>query len=195
MRRIEGADKVSGRAKYACDVRLDGQLQARVLRSPLPHARIRRIDISRAQALPGVHAVLCSANAPGIEWYENSRLFDYTLRFIGDEVAAVAAESDEIAEDALRLIEVDYEAAAFGVGLDDGARGKAQVKRRGDVARGLREAEVVIDQTYSTQTALHNALEPHGCTAAWEGGTLVLYESTQGIHAVRDEVADNLSLS
>ena len=194
MTRIEGPDKVSGRAKYACDIRLDGQLQARVLRSPHPHARIRRIDVSRAQALPGVHAVLSSANAPQIEWYEKSFLFDRTLRFVGDEVAAVAAESDDIAEDALRLIEVDYEPLAFRVGLDDGARGKPQVKRRGDVARGLREADVVIDQTYSTQTALHNALEPHGCTASWEGGTLVLYESTQGIYAVRDEVAEKLGL-
>ena len=194
MKRIEGPDKVRGRAKYACDIRLEGQLHARVLRSPLPHARIRRIDVSRAQALPGVRAVLCSANAPDIEWYEKSRLFDRTVRFVGDEVAAVAADSIDIAEDALRVIEVDYEPLAFKTGLDDGERGEAQVKRRGDVARGLREADVVIEQSYSTQTALHNALEPHGCTAHWEGDTLVLHESTQGIFSVREEVAQKLGL-
>src|SRR5688572_27768370 len=137
MKRIEGPDKVRGRAKYACDIRLEGQLHARVLRSPLPHARIRRIDVSRAQALPGVRAVLCSANAPDIEWYEKSRLFDRTVRFVGDEVAAVAADSIDIAEDALRVIEVDYEPLAFTTDLDDGERGEAQVKRRGDLARGL----------------------------------------------------------
>jgi xanthine dehydrogenase YagR molybdenum-binding subunit len=194
MKRVEGPDKVSGRARYACDVRLDGLLYARVLRSPLPHARIARIDATRAEALPGVHAVLTSANAPAIEWYEESRLFDPTLRFAGDEVAAVAAESDEIAEDALRLIDVQYEALPFTTGLDDGARGKPVSAERGDVERGLREADVVIDQTYSTQTALHNALEPHGCTAAWEGDALVLYESTQGIFDVREEVAQKLEL-
>jgi xanthine dehydrogenase YagR molybdenum-binding subunit len=194
MTRIEGPEKVGGRAKYACDIRLKGQLHARVLRSPLPHARIKRIDASRAQALPGVHAVLSSANAPDIEWYETSRLFDRTLRFAGDEVAAVAADSEELAEDAMRLIEVEYEALPFSPGLDDGERGEPQVKSRGDPARGLREADVVIEQTYSTQTALHNAMEPHGCTAAWEGDTLVLYESTQGIFDVRDEVAEKLGL-
>lgn len=194
MTRIEGPDKVSGRARYACDVRLPRQLYARVLRSPLPHARIKRIDTARAERRAGVHAVLSSANAPEISWYEESRLFDRTLRFVGDEVAAVAAESEEIAEDALRLIEVDYEALPFSSGLEDGARGKPVVAKRGDAARGLREADVVIDQTYSTQTALHNALEPHGCTAAWEGDTLVLYESTQGIFAVREEVASKLGL-
>lgn len=192
--RIEGPEKVSGSARYACDVRLPGQLYARVLRSPLPHARILRVDTTRAERLPGVHAVLSSANAPAISWYEESWLFDRTVRFAGDEVAAVAAASEEIAEDALRLIEVDYEALAFASGLDDGARGEPALKCRGDAERALREAEVVLEQTYSTQAALHNALEPHGCTAAWEGETLVLHESTQGIFAVRSEVAEKLGL-
>lgn len=194
MRRVEGPEKVSGRARYAADVRLPGQLFARVLRSPLPHARLTRIDTARAERLAGVRAVLSSADAPGISWYDESRLFDRTLRFIGDEVAAVAAESDEIAEDALRLIELEYEALPFAVGLQDGERGEPRVERRGDVERGFREADAVIDATYSTQAALHNALEPHGCTAAWEDDTLVLYESTQGIFAVRDEVAGKLGL-
>src|SRR5919201_5883992 len=107
--RVEGGEKVTGRAQYAYDVRLPGQLYARVLRSPHPHARIRRIDTARAEALPGVRAVICSANTPPIDWYPDGRLFDDTVRFIGDEVAAVAAESDEVAADALRLIEVEYE--------------------------------------------------------------------------------------
>jgi CO/xanthine dehydrogenase Mo-binding subunit len=194
MKRIEGPEKVSGRAEYTCDIRLPGQLYARVLRSPLAHARIVRMDTARACALAGVHAVLSSQDGPNISWYEDSFLFDRTVRFIGDEVAAVAAESEEIAEDALRLIEVDYEALPFTTGVDDGTHGEPQVGARGDLERGLREADVVIDQTYTTQTALHNALEPHGCTAVWEGDTLVLYESTQGIFAVREEVAQKLGL-
>lgn len=192
--RVEGADKVSGCARYSGDIRLAGQLYARVLRSPWPHARLRRIDTARAQALPGVHAVLSSANAVDIRWYEESRLFDRTLRFIGDEVAAVAAASEEIAEDALRLIEADYEPLPFTVGFEHPLLERATKKERGDVEAGLRAAEVVIDEAYTTQTALHNALEPHGCTAAWEGDTLVLYESTQGIFAVREEVAEKLGL-
>ena len=193
MKRLEGADKVTGRARYASDVRLPGQLYARILRSPHPHARIVRVDPSRAEALPRVHGVLSSANAPDMSWYQDSRLFDSTVRYIGDEVAAVAAESEDIAEDALRLIEVQYLPRAFDTGEGEPVRSKLQ--ERGAAEGGLREADVVIDQVYTTQTALHNALEPHGCTAVWEGDELTLYESTQGIFAVRDEVAEKLGVA
>jgi CO/xanthine dehydrogenase Mo-binding subunit len=194
---------VDGRAMYAYDIDLPGQLCARVLRSPLPHAHIKRIDTSRAEALPGVHAVLSSSNAPDIAWYKESKLFDQTVRFVGDEVAAVAADTEEIAEDALRLIDVDYEALPFVLDVDAALRadapklheqgnqaGEPQVDQRGDAEAGLRAADVVIDRVYTTQTALHNCLEPHGCTATWDGDRLTLWDSTQGIFAVRQEVAE-----
>lgn len=190
--RLEGADKVTGRARYAADVRLPGLLYARIVRSPYPHARIRRVDASGAERIPGVHAVVSSANSPRIGWYEESALFDRTVRFIGDEVAAVAAESEELAEDAARLIDVQYEPLAFDM---HGAPGEPKAEQRGDITRGLRDAEVVLEAVYRTQTALHNALEPHGCTALWQGERLVVHESTQGIFAVRDEVAEKLGLA
>jgi xanthine dehydrogenase molybdopterin-binding subunit B len=111
--RVEGVAKVTGRARYASDIRLPGQLYTWVLRSPHPHARIRRLDTSRAEATPGVHAVLSHVNAPAIPWYGQSRVFDPTVRFVGDEVAAVAAESEDTARDAVELIEVDYEVLPF----------------------------------------------------------------------------------
>ena len=165
--RLEGREKVSGKARYASDVRLPGQLYARVLRSPHPHAKVLRVDTSRAEALGGVHAVVSSSNGPDISWYEDSRLFDSTVRFIGDEVAAVAAESEELAADALRLIEVQYLPLAFDV--VDGKPADTKVQERGNVLTGLREADVVVEASYTTGTALHNALEPHGGTAAWDG--------------------------
>ncbi|HEX2677569.1 MAG TPA: molybdopterin cofactor-binding domain-containing protein, partial [Polyangiales bacterium] len=192
--RVEAPEKVTGRARYSADVRLPKQLQGRIVRSPHPHARILRVDTSAARALPGVHAVISSADAPAIRWYENSLLFDTTVRFIGDEVAALAAETEELAEDAARLIRVEYEVLPFKVALQEGARAKREVTRRGDLAGGRRAAEVTIDQVYTTQVALHNALEPHGCVAAWEGERLVLYESTQGVFSVRDGVAEALGL-
>jgi CO/xanthine dehydrogenase Mo-binding subunit len=205
--RVEGVEKVTGRARYAYDVRLPGQLYARVLRSPFPHARIRRIDTSRAERLPGVRAVLSSANAPEIEWYRESRLFDRTLRFQGDEVAAVAADTEEVAEDALRLIEVEYEPLPFVVDLEAALRpeaprvhadgnlaGEPKTYERGDVEAGFQEAEVVIDEVYTTQTALHNCLEPHGCTAHWDGDRLTLWDSTQAVFDVRQQVAEKLQL-
>lgn len=204
--RVEGVEKVTGRARYSYDIRLPGQLYARVLRSPHPHARIVSIDTSRAEALPGVHAVLSANNAPEITWYQESVLFDRTLRLIGDEVAAVAAESEEIADDALRLIAVEYEVLPFVIGLaaaqrpdaskvhDKGNVSGEKQYSRGDVEAGLREADVVLERTYTTQTALHNALEPHGCTATWEGEHLTLWASTQSIFTVREQVAQSVGL-
>lgn len=192
--RMDGPDKVTGRAKYSSDIRLPRQLFAAVLRSPHPHARVRSVDVSAAQRLPGVHAILWRGNAPDIPWYEGGHLFEETVRFEGDEVVAVAAESEELAEDALRLVCVDYEPLAFITGLEEGERLEPEVARRGDRAQGLREADVVVEETFRTQAALHNCMEPHGCTATWEDDVLVLYESTQGVFSVRDEVAEKLHL-
>jgi xanthine dehydrogenase YagR molybdenum-binding subunit len=205
--RVEGTEKVTGRARYAADIRLPGLLYARILRSPLPHAHIRRIDVARAAALPGVRAVLSSANAPEIPWYQDSVLFERTVRFAGDEVAAVAADTEEVAEDALRLIDVEYEALPFVVDLDAALQPNAPrlrqegniaseptIYQRGDLEAGFQAADVIIDQVYTTQTALHNCLEPHGCTAAWTGDHLTLWESTQSVFDVRQEVAEKLEL-
>lgn len=204
--RVEGVEKVTGRARYSYDIRLPGQLYARVLRSPHAHARIVSIDTSRAEALPGVYAILSVNNAPPITWYKDSAIFDRTVRFVGDEVAAVAAESEELADDALRLIEVEYEVLPFVMGLVAAQRPDAPKLReqgnvsdekpysRGDVEAGLREADTVLERTYTTQTALHNALEPHGCTASWEGENLTLWSSTQSIFTVREQVAQSVGL-
>ena len=205
--RLEGPEKVTGRARYSYDVRLPRQLFARVLRSPHPHARITRIDTAAAEAVPGVFAVLSSANAPDIDWYQEGKLFETTVRFVGDEVAAVAAESEEVADDALRLIEVEYAplpfvatiAAALTPGapkVHDGGNvaGEPKTYERGDPPAGFRQAEVVVEADFVTQSALHNALEPHGCTASWEGDELTLWDSTQGIFAVRQQVAEKLGL-
>jgi xanthine dehydrogenase YagR molybdenum-binding subunit len=210
--RVEGHLKVTGHAEYAYDVRLTGQLYAKVLRSPHPHARIVRIDTSEAEALNGVRAVLSRQTTPDISWFKDAELFSEVVRYVGDEVAAVAADSEEIAEDALRLIEVEYEVLPFvvdpGPALEPGAPqihpereeakgnigGKVAEYERGDVAAGFASADVVVEQTYVTQAALHNCMEPHGCTAAWEGDYLTLWDSTQSIFDVRQTVAEKLKL-
>lgn len=207
INRVEGREKVTGSARYTYDMRLPGQLVARVLRCPLPHARITRIDISKAEALPGVHAVLCVENAPVIPWYEDSFVFDRTLRFAGEEVAAVAAESERIADDALRLIEVDYDALPFVTDFRLALRPDAPkvretgnlvdeptIHERGDPQAGFDAADVVIDRVYTTQVAHHNCLEPHGCTANWEGDALTLWDSTQSVFDVRAQVAKSLGI-
>src|ERR1700730_346443 len=78
--------------------------------------------------------------------------------------------------------------------LEESSSGKTQVKSRGDVQAGLRQADIVIEDLFTTQTALHNCMEPHGCVATWEAGRLTLYESTQGVFSVRCEVAEKLAM-
>ncbi|HEY6363620.1 MAG TPA: hypothetical protein VI585_02395, partial [Candidatus Binatia bacterium] len=111
--RIEGELKVSGEAKYAVDITRPGMLWGKLLRSPIASGRIKRIDASKALALPGVHAVVtgedCSGLKIGRRLYDMPILADGEVRFVGEKVAAVAADTELIAEDAVNLIEVEYE--------------------------------------------------------------------------------------
>ena len=116
--RVDAASKVTGQGRYTADMKLPGMLHGKLLRSPVPHARIKHIDVSRAKALPGVKAVITGQDTPGIK-YGNWRLVPISqdelplavdkVRFVGDEVAAVAAIDPDIAEEAIGLIRVEYE--------------------------------------------------------------------------------------
>lgn len=205
--RLEGPEKVTGKARYSYDVRLPGQLYAKVLRSPHPHARVCGVDTSKAAALQGVHAVISAEDAPEIPFYENTLLFDRTVRYQGEEVAAVAAESADIAADALRLIEVEYETLPFVLDMqkalqpdapkvheDGNIAAEPKEYERGDIETGFRDADEIYKQTFTTQVAIHNSMEPHGCTATWDGDQLTLWESTQSIWTVRQQVAEKLGL-
>jgi len=111
--RVEGELKVSGEAKYAVDVTLPGMLWGKLLRSPIASGKIKRIDTSKAAALPGVRAVVTGEDCTGLKigrrLYDMPILADGVVRFVGEKVAAVAADDELIAEEALELIEVEYE--------------------------------------------------------------------------------------
>ncbi len=196
-RRIEGVGKVTGRTRYTHDLRWPGMLHARILRSPYARARVRRVDASKALALPGVRSVLHRFNAPKAAFRGEETIFRDEVRFVGDEVAAVAAETEEIANEALGRIAVDYEVLPHVVDLEEaiddaspridehGNVHDADKHDRGDVRRALREADTVVEATYRTPTQLHNSLETHGAVATWDGDLLTVYESTQHIFGVR----------
>ncbi|HUG55549.1 MAG TPA: xanthine dehydrogenase family protein molybdopterin-binding subunit [Candidatus Limnocylindrales bacterium] len=196
--RVDGIQRVSGRAIYTQDLYLPGMLHARILRSPHPRARVLRVDASRALAVRGVRAVLHRFNAPKAAFRGEETIFREEVRFVGDEVAAVAAETEEIAAEAIELIHVDYEPLPAVVELEaamrDGAprledRGnvsESSTYARGDARRALKEADVVVDATYRTSTQLHNSLETHGAVALWDGERLTVWESTQHVFGVRD---------
>ncbi|MCL5951598.1 MAG: xanthine dehydrogenase family protein molybdopterin-binding subunit [Chloroflexi bacterium] len=206
--RVDGEERASGAAHYPSDIRLPGMLHAKFLRSPYPHARVRRIDTSRAEQLPGVRAVMSKDNAPATPWNNKRPIFDDVARFAGDEVAAVAADTLTIARQALRLIQVDYEPLPFVLdpeaALHDDAPkiypdgnlldGEPTKYERGDVELALAEADVVVEGTFETPTQVHNSLETHGSVVTWEGDQVVVYDSTQNVFGVRDCVARWLGL-
>ncbi len=201
--RVDGEVRVTGAAKYTSDIILPNMLYARILRSPRPHARIMSIDTSRAEKLPGVKAVISAFNTQPIRWHQTSSLFDKTVRYVGDEVAAVAAVDEETASDALELIDVSYESLPFVTEMEEAVKssapklwpggnlvgGKPYVYERGDLEKGFAAADLVVEETFRTQTELHTCLEAHGSVVMWEGDKLTVWDSTQGVFAVRDALA------
>ena len=215
--RIDAFKRVSGAATYTGDIRLPGMLYARVLRSPHAHARIRRIDVSKAQALDGVKAILARENCDVVWGSGDTRnkryLFNNPIRFAGDAVAAVAAVDRHTAEEATRLIEVEYEKLPFVLdpedALKDGApeiqpggnlspnnQGQRQpeVLRRGNIDEGFRAADHVFEDHYTSSHINNAQLEPRVSIAQWEGGRLTVYASTQGISNCHTEIARDLKL-
>jgi xanthine dehydrogenase YagR molybdenum-binding subunit len=228
--RVDGRAKVTGAARYTADVRLPGMLFSRMVSSPHPHARVRSIDTTAAERAPGVKAVYVLDRIIGsAELRDKSKELASKfpiVRYAGQPVAAVAATSQAEADDAARLVKVDYEQLPFVVdevdarkpsaplvfpgaadqaGTAGGGGGPAGVPQtgnvrgpvkgggwgppRGDIEKGLAEADVVVEGTFRTQVQTHSALETHGVVADWKADGLTVYASTQGTASVRDELA------
>lgn len=204
--RVDGRARVTGAATYTHDVQLAGMLHAAVLRSPYPRARVRAIDTTKAEALPGVRGVLHRFNAPEIEFRSEKELFREEVRFVGDDVAAVVADDAETARAALARITVDYQILPHVVDLEEAIRPNAPrltadgnvfdagSYTRGDVKKGFKASGVTVEATYRTSTQMHNALETHGAVASWDGERLTVWESTQAVFGVRDMLKDALKL-
>ncbi|HSA56952.1 MAG TPA: xanthine dehydrogenase family protein molybdopterin-binding subunit [Gemmatimonadaceae bacterium] len=211
--RVDAREKVTGRAVYTADVGHPGMLYAAFVRAAIPRGRVTELELGAARAVPGVVHVLTAedlAELPRPPRANGVTLFSRDVSYAGQPLAAVCAETRAAAERAAEAVQVAYEPAAFAVtgdqALASGApsvRGgaKANVSRsspvveaRGDVEQGLREAEVIVRRTYRTPCQLHSALEPHGAVAVWEGDDLTVWESTQGVFTVRDDVAGALGM-
>jgi CO/xanthine dehydrogenase Mo-binding subunit len=197
--KLDAPDKASGKTRYLHDLNLPGQLYAKILRSTRVHARIVRIDTSRAQALPGVHAVLTAADVPyqrplGILAKDHMPLKGDKVRSLRDEIAAVAADSIEIAEAALALIDVEYadlpvvadarDALAPGAPLVHEARPDNVTTTwdyaQGDVVQGEAESDVVIEDTFRLHYVTHCCMGVSGIIADFDpSGNLTLWSNTQ----------------
>lgn len=195
--RLSGKDKVTGKAKYTFDINRPGMLYGRVLRSEVPHATVNGIDTRAAEALPGVKAV--------IQLIEVGK----KLRYQGQEIAAVAAETDDIAKDALRLIQVDLEELSFVVTEADamaegapqiredwnGNQSNPNIREEGELEAGFQEAAVEVEATYHTAVQTHVCLETHGHVAEWEDEqNLIVWASTQAVFGTRNDFAQHFEL-
>jgi 4-hydroxybenzoyl-CoA reductase subunit alpha len=214
-RRVDGRAKVSGETRFADDLILPRMLFCRLLRSPLPHARIVSIDASRAKALPGVHLVLTGTDLPttfGIlpVSQDEHALCLHKVRFVGDPVAAVIAQTELLAEEALALIDVKYEPLTtiaspeealaqseprihdYG---DSGNIHKSVAMSFGSVEQGFAEADHIFDDTFSYAGNTHLPLETHAAVAALDpDGKLTIWSSTQTPHYVHRSIAKVLAL-
>src|SRR5579871_4857689 len=230
---IDADERVSGRIAYTINFELPGMLHARLLRSTTPHARLTRVDVSRACRAPGVFAVVTGDDLRrrgdlnpyfGPVFRDQPVLAIDKVRFVGDPVAAVLAEDADRAQDALELIDVEYEdlpavfdplealaddapilhesppvlGATFAdlvIHTEASSNVCNQFKlRKGDVERGFAESEFVFEDTFRSPAVQHVPLETHACVAQVEGGRVSVWATTQTPHVLRAQLAEMFGL-
>jgi xanthine dehydrogenase molybdenum-binding subunit len=219
VRRPDVPGKVTGAARYAGDLALPGMLHAKIKRSNVAHANIRRIDTTKALAYPGVKAVLTHLNVPRVLHYGSPHprsaslacdqyILDDKVRYWGEGVAAVAAVSEEIAEEALDLIEVEYDELPALISVEQalgssvlihGTKNNLVVDpvlvKRGDVERGFAEADLIIEGMYEMGRPTPAYMEPNVCVFQWDDdGKLTAWISTQTPFMVRGILAEVLGV-
>lgn len=188
INRIDGPQKVTGRAKYNSDLKRPGMLYGKIVRSPYAHAKVLSVDTSAAEKMPGVKAVkLIDVPKGEVQW-------------AGQEIAAVVAAEEHLAEDAARAVKVTYEPLPHLVKEDDFAKAgdratQADERTEGDPDKGFKEAEVVTEGFYAMPVITHCTLESHGSVTEWEGeDKLNLYLSTQNVSGSAGQIAQNLKI-
>ncbi|OGF58853.1 MAG: 4-hydroxybenzoyl-CoA reductase subunit alpha, partial [Candidatus Fischerbacteria bacterium RBG_13_37_8] len=207
--------KATGSLRYAGDFYLPNMLFGKILGSPIAHGKIKQIDISKAQSLPGVKAVITGHDVPHVLYGVSPARFDeYVLakdkvRYVGDEVAAVAAVSEEIAEQAIKLIEVEYEELPVVLNPAEAiAEGAPQLHDRyprninteihhhfGDTEKGFQEADHIREETFIGNITTHCPMESHAAISHWdEHDNLVVYTATQSSHYVHYQLSRVLKM-
>jgi CO/xanthine dehydrogenase Mo-binding subunit len=232
--RHDGADKVTGRAKYANDTNMGAMLHGKILRSPHAHARIKSIDVSAALALPGVVAIVTGKDleeaddrveemgedSVNLRYLSNNILAGDKVLYHGHAIAAVAASDAHTAEEALKLIKVEYEILPHVIDAKDAMKPDAQIiledlrtdelgktgdkptnvaahyrHQRGDLAKGFAEADVVVEREFKTAMVHQGYIEPHSSTVIYnQDGKVEVWTSTQGPWQIRNQVAELLKL-
>jgi CO/xanthine dehydrogenase Mo-binding subunit len=224
--RVEGELKVTGKAQYSADVKLPDTLWGRCLRSPIPYGRIKRIDTSKAWQVDGVKAVITGQDVAGLRIgrciYDTPVLADGVVRFIGEKVAAVAAETRQAAEAALELIEVEYDELEPLLDPVQASKSDAPVLHpdllaykglpvpveklgnvfaylkwgKGDIASGFKQADLIVENTFTTQVTHQSYLEPHACVAHTRAdGSADIWSCSKTPFAVRGQLSNCIGVA
>ena len=215
VERVDAFERLVGEAKFASDIYLPRMLYAKMLRSPYPHAKVLGIDTTKAQILPGVKAILTPADVPDFTIHKREipptvvmPVLATTARYAGDEILAVAAMDEETAEQALELIKVNYQVLPFVLDAEEAVRPEApkiypegnviqetvDTVIRGDVEKGFKQADVILEEKYKTNLIQHTTMEPRVTVASWSGKKLTLWDSHKNPFRVRTEVARALNI-
>ncbi|MBS3918023.1 MAG: xanthine dehydrogenase family protein molybdopterin-binding subunit [Deltaproteobacteria bacterium] len=212
--KIDSISKVTGEAQYTVDLKLPGMLYGNIFRSPLPHAKIKSINTSKAEELQGVHAVITAKDVPLNKFSFFQWLADKTIlcsdkvRYLGDEVAAVAAVDEETALEALSLIKVEYEPLPAVFDAEEAMKPGAplihdkeknigfHVERLfGDPDKAFEECDYICEDRYVTGQVSHCCLEVSNCIVKWDSsGRLTIWTNTQAPHTQRQEIARILGI-
>ena len=210
VQRVDGRQKLTGEAQYSADLDIPGALCLKVLRSKVAHALVKEIDVTEALKVPGVVGVFTHADIPGINSYgiifKDQPALTNKVRFIGDAIALVAAEDENSANMAMKLIKVKFEELMPVFNVRDAMREDAPVihdssntlsiykVKKGDVESALKEADVVISNSYTTQRIEHCSIETEAGVAYMDDDMLVIKAGTQNPHYDRRDVARVLGL-
>lgn len=209
--RVDGIAKVTGKAKFAADIKLNGALHCQALRSTVPHAVLKKIDTSAALSVPGVVGIYTAIDIPGENRFgiilrDEPILVEDHIRKVGDTLAVVAGETREAVENALKLIKVDCEELPALFSPEEALKEEAPklhgknnilsttVIKRGDADTAIAGAAIVVTRRYTTQRIEHAYIEPEAGLATFENGCITMWVSTQNPHYDRREIARMLGI-
>ena len=219
VERVDAYEKVTGLARYVTDLKFPRMLYAAVYRSPLPHAKIVKLDVSKVKEYPGVKAVVTSKECPyrqGIYLVDRPIFATDRVRYVGEPIVAVAAETLEAARKAIELVEIEFEELPVVQDPREAMKGEVLIHpdlekydrlpiyyiepeknvfhhqkiRKGDIEKGFEEADLIIENEFSLPQMYHAPIEPHGAIALWEhNGNLTVWSSAQSPYTLRNLIA------
>ena len=207
--RIDLRDKVTGEARYTSDIALPGMLCGKIIRSPHPHATILSVDTTKIESHLLSGAILTPFNVGSGNVAPDIPILDRKVRFVGDEVGAIAGTDEFESSQALSLVDVEYEILPFSPSTDSAmavdsepihpggnlVNGAPIIEQRGSVLEGFDQADVIVEGFFSTPGHASAALEPRSVLSSWEGRHLTVWKSSRGVHVDRANIAASLNIS